>query len=192
MKVDNTVLDTSNATAGLGYIKTVVDPESKTFTVEKTSEGTSWGAVYAQFTQQTSEIENTSSGIKVIREFYTAVANSKLSTLNSPLKVGDRVKVRLTIIADRDLDFVQVVDKRAACMEPVKQLSGYRDGAYVSPRDNATNYYFDRFPKGRRVIETEYFIDRPGTYETGTCAVQCAYAPEFKGTTHSNKIVIKE
>ena len=181
--VDNTPLDNSKATAGLGYIKTIVDPESKTFTVEKTSEGTSWGAVYAQFTQQTSEIENTSSGIKVIREFLPAEANSSLH-------VGSRLRVRLTIIADRDLDFVQVVDKRAACMEPVKQLSGYRDGAYVSPRDNATNYYFDRFPKGRRVIETEYFIDRPGTYETGTCTVQCAYAPEFRGTTHSQKLVV--
>ena len=191
LKVDNTVLDNSNATAGIGYIKTVVDPVSKTFTVEKSSEGTSWGAVYAQFTQQTSEIENTSSGIKVIRELLPA-DNSQLSTVNSQLKVGDRLRVRLTIIADRDLDFVQVVDKRAACMEPVKQLSGYRDGAYVSPRDNATNYYFDQFPKGRRVIETEYYIDRPGTYETGTCTVQCAYAPEFRGTTHSNKIVIKE
>ena len=184
MKVDTTVIVASSATAGLGYIKTIVDPESKTFTVEKTSEGTSWGAVYAQFTQQTSEIENTSSGIKVIREFYTAGANSSLH-------VGDRLRVRLTIIADRDLDFVQVVDKRAACMEPVKQLSGYRDGAYVSPRDNATNYYFDRFPKGRRVIEKEYFIDRPGTYETGTCTVQCAYAPEFKGTTHSLTLKVK-
>jgi hypothetical protein len=204
MKVDTTVIVASSATAGLGYIKTIVDPESKTFTVEKTSEGTSWGAVYAQFTQQTSEIDNTSSGIKVIREFYTAGANScvpsvasdqrssaSLSTLHSSLKVGSRLRVRLTIIADRDLDFVQVVDKRAACMEPVKQLSGYRDGAYVSPRDNATNYYFDRFPKGRRVIETEYFIDRPGTYETGTCTVQCAYAPEFKGTTHSLTLKVK-
>ena len=185
--VDNAPLDTSTATAGLGYIKTVVDPESKTLTVEKTSEGTSWGAVYAQFTQQTSEIDNTSSGIKIIREFLPAAARS-----SSQLKVGSRLRVRLTIIADRDLDFVQVVDKRAACMEPVKQLSGYRDGAYVSPRDNATNYYFDRFPKGRRVIETEYFIDRPGTYETGTCTVQCVYAPEFRGTTHSQTIKVKE
>ena len=105
--------------------------------------------------------------------------------------MGDRVKVRLTIIADRDLDFVQVVDKRAACMEPVKQLSGYHDGAYITPRDNSTNYYFDLFPKGRRVIETEYYIDRPGSYETGSCTVQCAYAPEFRGTTHSNRITIK-
>ena len=188
MKVDEKVLDNSNATAGIGYMKTVVEPESKTFTVEKTSEGTSWGAVYAQFNQQTSEIENSSSGIKVIREI---IPNTQHPTPNTPFKVGDRVKVRLTIIADRDLDFVQVVDKRAACMEPVKQLSGYHDGAYITPRDNSTNYYFDLFPKGRRVIETEYYIDRPGSYETGSCTVQCAYAPEFRGTTHSNRITIK-
>ena len=188
MKVDATVLDNSAATAGIGYIKTVVAPESKTFTVEKTSEGTSWGAVYAQFNQLTKEIENSSSGIKVIRELIT---NTQHPSPNTSLHVGDRVKVRLTIISDRDLDFVQVVDKRAACMEPVNQLSGYRDGAYVSPRDNATNYYFDIFRKGRRVIETEYYIDRPGTYETGTCTVQCAYAPEFKGTTHSLTLEVK-
>jgi hypothetical protein len=188
MKVDEKVLDNSNATAGIGYMKTVVEPESKTFTVEKTSEGTSWGAVYAQFNQQTSEIENSSSGIKVIREI---IPNTQHPTPNTPFKVGDRVKVRLTIIADCDLDFVQVVDKRAACMEPVKQLSGYHDGAYITPRDNSTNYYFDLFPKGRRVIETEYYIDRPGSYETGSCTVQCAYAPEFRGTTHSNRITIK-
>ena len=182
MKVDATVLDNSTATAGLGYIKTVVAPESKTFTVEKTSEGTSWGAVYAQFNQQTREIENSSSGIKVIREILTP---------GEKFAVGDRVKVRLTIIADRDLDFVQVVDKRAACMEPVNQLSGYRNGVYITPRDNSTNYYFDIFRKGRWVVETDYYIDRPGTYETGTCTVQCAYAPEFRGTTHSQTITVK-
>ena len=105
--------------------------------------------------------------------------------------IGDWVKVRLTIISDRDLDFVQVVDKRAACMEPVNQLSGYRNGVYISPRDNSTNYYFDIFRKGRWVVETDYYIDRPGTYETGTCTVQCAYAPEFRGTTHSMTLKVK-
>jgi hypothetical protein len=192
LKVDTTPLDTSQATAGLGYIKQVVAPESKTLTIEKSSEGTSWGAVYAQFSQQTSEIENSSSGLKVIREYVAAEANSSLFTLHSSLHVGSRVKVRLTIIADRDYDFVQVIDKRAACMEPVRQLSGYHDGAYCTPRDNSTNYYFNGLSKGRHVLETEYFIDRPGTYETGTCTVQCAYAPEFRATTHSNQIKVKE
>jgi hypothetical protein len=99
--------------------------------------------------------------------------------------------VRITITADRDYDFVQLIDRRAACLEPVSQLSGYHDGSYCTPRDNATNYYFDRLSKGTHVIETEYYIDRPGTYETGALTAGCAYAPEFRGQTASETIIVK-
>lgn len=186
LKVDGQPLETPQATAALGYIKTTIPADSKTLTIEKTSNHTSWGAVYAQFTQKTSEIEQSSSGITVRREL---LKNGQPVTM--PLSVGDRITVRLTITVDRDLDFVQVQDKRAACLEPVRQLSGYYNGAYCTPRDNATNYYYHGLAKGRHVIETDYFIDRPGTYETGTCTVQCAYAPEFRGTTYSQTINVK-
>ena len=164
--------------------------ESKTLTVDKTSEGTSWGAVYAQFTQPTKNITDQSSGLKVTREILRN-EDGKWSKIDSPLAVGNRVVIRITIEADRDYDFVQVVDKRAACLEPVKQLSGYHHGSYCTPRDYSTNYYFDVLSKGKHVIETEYFIDRPGTYETGSCTVQCAYAPEFHGTTKSQTLIVK-
>ena len=185
LKLDTKPIDAPKATAGIGYVKTAKPYQGeKTFTAEKTSEGTSWGAVYAQFMQPTSDVKDQASGVSVKREIIID---------HEPLKVGDRVTVRLTIQSDRDLDFVQLQDKRAACMEPVRQLSGYdwRLGCYVSPRDNVTNYYFDRLPKGKRVIETEYFIDRAGQYETGTCTVQCAYASEYRGTTHSQTIQVK-
>ena len=120
------------------------------------------------------------------------MVNGQWSMVNGQLTVGDRVTVRITIEADRDYDFVQVVDKRAACLEPVRQLSGYHSGSYCTPRDYSTNYYFDVLSKGKHVIDTEYFIDRPGTYETGTCTVQCAYAPEFHGTTKSQTFIVKE
>jgi hypothetical protein len=94
-------------------------------------------------------------------------------------------------VAARDLDFVQIVDKRAACMEPVEQLSGYRRGVYCSPKDYTTHYYMDRLAKGKHILETEYYIDRIGVYETGTCTVQCAYAPEFRATCSSKNIVVK-
>ena len=142
-----------------------------------------------QFMQPTSDIKDQSSGISVKREII--IDNSK-QTANVQCKVGDRIKVRLTIEADRDYDFVQVVDKRAACMEPVNQLSGYHWGYYCAPKDCSTNYYFDLLSKGRHVIETEYYIDRAGTYETGTCTAGCAYSPEFRGTTHSMTIEVKE
>lgn len=193
LTVDGTPLATSQATAGLGYVKTVVTQASpKTFEAKKTATGTSWGAVYAQFEQPTRDIADQSSEVSVKREIFIAGTNSPLSSLHSPLKVGSRITVRLTIVAQRDLDFVEVTDRRAACMEPVQQLSGYHRGAYCSPKDNATCYYYDVLPKGKHVIETEYYLDRAGRYETGTCTVQCAYAPEFRGTTHSQTITITE
>jgi len=192
LKVDGNEIETSQATAGIGYVKTAMPGDDKQqFTAEKTSTGTSWGAVYMQFMQQTSDIEASQSGIKVTREFFVA-NNAQFSKLQSPLKVGDRIKVRITIEADRDYDFVQVIDKRAACMEPVNQLSGYRWGYYTTPRDCSTNYYFDRMAKGKHVIETEYYIDRVGTYETGTCTASCAYSPEFRGNAKSQTIKVND
>ncbi|MBR5687648.1 MAG: alpha-2-macroglobulin [Prevotella sp.] len=149
-------------------------------TVDKPSTGTSWGAVYAQFTQKTTEISDASTGMSVKREIIG----------KAPFKVGDRVKIRLTIEATQDFDFVQVIDKRAACLEPVSQLSGYHYGYYCSPKDQVTNYYFDRMPKGKHVIETEYYIDREGSYTTGSCTVQCAYAPEYSARAHAETIQV--
>ena len=179
--LDGQPLEMPKATAAIGYVKTAVPAESRRMEVEKTSEGTSWGAVYAQFTQPTHNVKDTGSGLTVSRE---VIAGDQLS-------VGDRVKVRITIVADRDYDFVQVIDKRAACLEPVRQLSGYHEGSYCTPRDNSTNYYFDRLSKGKHVIENEYFIDRSGTYETGVCTVSCAYSPEFRGTSKSVTLNVK-
>ena len=189
LKLDGKAIETPKATAGIGYVKTAQPYQGeKTFTAEKQSEGTSWGAVYAQFVQTTSDIKDQASGISVKRELLTAEGQPLTSA-----KVGDRVKVRLTIQSERDLDFVQLQDKRAACMEPVNQLSGYNwsGGYYLAPRDNVTNYYFDSLPKGKHVLETEYYIDRAGQYETGTCTVQCAYASEYRGTTHSQTLKVE-
>ena len=191
LAIDQKQVELPKATAGVGYVKTAIqDPKGSEFTATKTSTGTSWGAVYAQFMQKTSEVEDAQSGITVKREIF--VGNSKLSTLNSPLKVGDRIKVRITITSTRDLDFVQVLDRRAACMEPVRQLSGYYNGAYCSPKDFSTNYYYYGIAKGKHVLETEYYIDRAGVYETGTCTVQCAYSPEYRATAKSETLKIEK
>ena len=213
VKVDDQPLDLPKATAAIGYVKTQVPATSQTLTVEKTSEGTSWGAVYAQFVQATHNIVASGSGITVKREFIidhspltidhspltidhsaaqkSAENNGQCSMFNVQCKVGDRVKMRITITADRDYDFVQVVDKRAACLEPVRQLSGWHQGSYCTPKDYTTNYYFDCLSKGTHTIESDYYIDRAGLYETGTCTVECAYAPEFRGVAPSLTLEVK-
>ena len=184
LAIDNQPIELPQATAGIGYVKTAIqEPKGNTFTATKTSEGTSWGAVYAQFFQKATDIEASQSGISIKREI--------ISNHNSQFKVGDRIRVRITIESTRDLDFVQVVDHKAACMEAVNQLSGYRNGAYVSPKDAATHYFFHQLAKGKHVVETEYYIDRAGRYETGTCTAGCAYAPEYRAIAPSMTINVK-
>ena len=99
--------------------------------------------------------------------------------------------VRIVIKADRDYDYVQVTDKRAACLEPLNQLSGYHWGYYIAPKDQATNYYFYMMRKGTHIVEKEYYVDRAGRYETGTCTVQCAYSPEFGARAASLTFVVE-
>jgi hypothetical protein len=182
LAVDGSPVDTRKPTAALGYVKSARPYQGEhTLTATKTSNGSSWGAVYAQFLQASTDITDSQSGITVKRELLTA----------DSLTVGQRIRVRITIETSRDLDFVQVVDRRAACMEPVNQLSGYHNGAYCSPKDHATHYFFRGLAKGKHVIETEYYIDRAGTYQTGTCTAGCAYAPEFRATTASQTLIVK-
>ncbi|MGX8697196.1 MAG: alpha-2-macroglobulin, partial [Prevotella sp.] len=193
VKVDGKVLELPKATAAIGYVKTRVPAESRQLSIVKTSEGTSWGTVYVQFSQAAKNVAAAGSGLTIKREILSVSRAQCFDKLSHPVfAVGDRVKVRLTITADRDYDFVQVIDKRAACLEPVHQLSGYHHGGYVTPRDNTTNYYYDLLSKGTHVIETEYYVDRAGTYETGTCVVECAYAPEFRGITPSTMITVEK
>ncbi len=182
LKLNGQTLVMPKATAGMGYVKTAKTGEKmKTLSIEKQTDGTSWGAVYAQFVQPTADVADAAEGMSVVRE---VLKNGKRIAIDGEtLAVGDRITVRIVINADRDYDFVQLADHRAACLEPLGQLSGYRGECYCEPKDNATNYYFDRLSKGKHVVETDYYVDRAGTYQTGTCIVQCAYSPEFGART---------
>ena len=191
LRINGRQIETSAETDALGYVKaTQTGDKLKTLSVEKSTSGTSWGAVYAQFVQPTADVADAAEGMSVVRE---VMKNGKrLASEGEMLAVGDRITVRLTIKAERDYDFVQLSDRRAACLESVAQLSGYRNGYYCEPKDNVTNYFFDRMPKGKHVVETEYYVDRAGTYQTGTCSVQCTYSPAFCGRTKAIELNTKQ
>ena len=190
IKVNGQKLAMPKATAALGYVKSAKTGDNmRSLTIEKTSTSTSWGAAYAQFMQPTADVADATMGMKVQRDVLKDGA--KLDNGNVQLNVGDRITVRLTVIADRDYDFVQLSDHRAACLEPAQQLSGYGYGYYCQPKDNATNYFFARLSKGKHVVETTYYVDRCGIYQTGTCTVQCAYSPEFMARTKAVTFNVK-
>lgn len=191
LKLDGKQLPMPQDSTMLGYIKTEKVGKASTLSINKKSDYTSWGAVYAEFKQPLSEIASSESGIKVRRVVVTAESQGREK---SQAKVGEKVKVTLMITADRDYDFVEIEDKRAACLEPVNQQSGYQwgMGCYVSPRDNTTNFYFDRLSKGKHVVEMEYYVDRNGEYQAGSCSARCAYSPEFCGRDIAYKLSVHQ
>lgn len=189
LKLDGKLLPMPQDSTTLGYVKTERPGKASKLSIDKKSDYTSWGAVYAEFKQPISEIGSMESGIKVRRVIVPAESQGKGK---AQAKVGEKVKVTLLITADRDYDFVQITDKRAACLEPVNQKSGYQwgIGCYVSPRDHATNFYFDRLSKGKHIVEMEYYVDRKGDYQSGTCTAECTYSPEFGGRTEAYELKV--
>ena len=189
LKLDGKLLPMPQDSTTLGYVKTERPGKASKLSIDKKSDYTSWGAVYAEFKQPISEIGSMESGIKVRRVIVPAESEGKGK---AQAKVGEKVKVTLLITADRDYDFVQITDKRAACLEPVNQKSGYQwgIGCYVSPRDHATNFYFDRLSKGMHIVEMEYYVDRKGDYQSGTCTAECTYSPEFGGRTEAYELKV--
>ena len=191
LKLDGKLLPMPQDSTTLGYVKTAKAGKASTLSINKKSDYTSWGAVYAEFKQPVSEIASAESGIKVRRVIVPAESQGRGK---AQAKVGEKVKVTLIITADRDYDFVKIVDKRAACLEPVNQLSGYQWGmeCYVSPKDNTTNFYFNRLSKGKHFVEMEYYVDRKGDYQSGSCTAECTYSPEFGGRTEAYKMTVND
>ena len=189
LKLDGKQLPMPQDSTTLGYIKTEKVGKASILSINKKSDYTSWGAVYAEFKQPLSEIASAESGIKVRRVIVPAESQGKAQA-----KVGEKVKVTLIVTADRDYDFVEIEDKRAACLEPVNQKSGYQwgMGCYVSSKDNTTNFYFDRLSKGKHVVEMEYYVDRNGEYQAGSCSARCAYSPEFCGRDAAYKLSVHQ
>jgi alpha-2-macroglobulin family N-region len=176
IKINNNRVEAAKASAGLGYVKVsqlVNNPP--VVTIEKNDNTTSWGAVYAQFEQKITNVSAATSGLSIRRDVFF---NGKEAN-NVSFKKGDKITIKITINADKDYNFVEVSDKRAACLEPTLQLSGYQQGAYCSMKDNVTHYFFDRLSKGTHELTATYYIDKEGAFQSGTCVVQCLYAPEF-------------
>lgn len=159
--------EAATAKTDKGYYKKSVDATRKTVEFNKTTDGISWGAVYAECKQNVEDVESGGEGLTVKREVKGKIA------------AGEKVRVVITINSERDLDFVEVIDKRAACLEPVNQRSSWNWSYYESPLDKETVYYFNKLSKGKHVIETEYYVDRDGKYTPGTVTAKCAYAPEY-------------
>ena len=183
------------ADEAIGYIKKTMSGDVmniKKIRVDKEGAGMGWGAVYAQYLESMDQISGQGNGLSVSRQLYKG---DEALNESAPLKVGDKITVRLTVKADRDMDFVQIKDDRAACMEPLQAVSGFRWsnglGYYQATKDASTQFFIDQMRKGTYVIEYQVYVNRTGEYQAGIATVQSAYAPEFGGHTGGYRVMVE-
>jgi hypothetical protein len=192
--------------AGTGYFKEVIEGENITpemgdiaVTVgsSQTTTSATWGAVYWQYFEDLDKITTSSTPLKLVKKLFVEKNGDRgpeLTPVNDGdvLKVGDKIKVRIELRVDRDMEYVHMKDMRAAAMETVNVLSDYKWqgglGYYESTKDASTNFFFGSLRKGTYVFEYPLFVTHEGNFSNGITTIQCMYAPEF--TSHSEGIRI--
>lgn len=201
---DKTIRSTGNKTeAGTGYFKTTIDgtavkPEMGNVTVKvdnKNSSSSSWGSVYWQYFERLENITPAATPLQLSKKLFIEKNSDRGPVLqpakeNDVLKVGDKIKVRIELHADRDMEYVHMKDMRASCMEPVNVMSSYKwqDGLgyYESTKDASTNFFINYLRKGVYVFEYPLFVTHEGNFSNGITTIQCMYAPEF--SSHSEGV----
>jgi hypothetical protein len=196
------------AEAGTGYIKKRIEaknitPQFGNITVTVNSSqnpplgggGASWGSVYWQYFEDLDKISFAETPVKLNKKLFIEQNTDKGPVLEAvsdgaELKIGDKVKVRIELKVDRDMEYVHMKDMRAACLEPVNVISEYKWqgglGYYESTKDASTNFFFGWLPRGSYVFEYPLFVTHAGNFSNGITSIQCMYAPEF--TSHSEGI----
>ncbi len=166
-------------------LDSIISLNDSTITLRKETPGIAWGAVYYQYTDDMDKIPSSESGITLKRSYFP----------EGNWKVGDRVKVHIEISCDRTMEYLELIDGRPSCVEPVSTRSGWNWNQglryYVEVKNTATHCYINRLEKGKYVVEYDVFVTNPGTFLAGPVTLQCMYAPEFRATAPAERFVIR-
>ncbi len=180
----------------LGYFRTTLDATTTgSVVIDRTSKGPAWGAIYSQFKAPMTQIkEKAIDEVSISKEYYVYAQDGTLHQATS-FNVGDKVKVRVIIKLNKDMDYVTMTDERAACFEPVDQLSGYRSEDrtwfYLETKDNQTNAFFNRLDKGTHIIGYDVWVTNPGEFTSGIATIQCQYAPQLSAHSAGKMITVQ-
>ena len=200
-----TATEAARAEAGTGYLQRVWKSETMIpalADINVRTDGThpTFGAAYWQYLEVPDKVEATGSGLTVRRTLYhqPAVGDGKTAapvTAYNPVRQGERITVKIVITSDRDLEYVQVKDPRAAAFEPVNihEREGNQGGVWwvESPRDAANCFFFSRFPQGTIVLEYDVFATQCGDFSAGATTVECMYAPEYRAQGDGARVTVR-
>ena len=179
----------------LGYFRTTLDATTTgDVVIDRTGSGPAWGAIYSQFKSPMTQVqEKAIDEVSISKEYYVYAQDGSLHQASS-FKVGDKVKVRVVIKTNKDMDYVTITDERAACFEPVDKLSGYRSEDatwfYLETKDTQTNTFFNSLSKGTHIIGYDVWVTNPGQFTSGIATIQSQYAPQLSAHSAGKTIMV--
>ncbi|HET8736561.1 MAG TPA: alpha-2-macroglobulin, partial [Pricia sp.] len=202
-KIEPSKQDAVKIEAGTGYYKIAweareIEPEMAEVQLTKKGNGIAWGALYWQYFEDLDKITSAETPLQLKKKLFlkkNTATGEEISeiTPKNMLKVGDLVRVRIELRADRDMEFLHMKDMRAAGFEPINVLSKYKwqDGLgyYESTKDASTDFFFDYLPKGVYVFEYDLRVNNAGEFSNGITTIQSMYAPEFR--SHSEGVRVQ-
>ena len=206
IQLGSTTIRTDQKEAGSGYVKQTVEgskvtPQMALTKIElKGTSGFGWGALYWQYFQNLNQVQQSGNALTVSKKLFVEqllpTGKAMIPIEKTTLKLGDKVITRLVVTVDRDMEYVALKDLRAACFEPVKQLSGcvWKEGVsyYQTTKDASTQFFFASLPKGTYVFEYEVWVNNAGKFTSGITTLQCQYAPEFSAHSGGERLVVSE
>ncbi len=195
----------NRAIKGLGYFKVSYDKDEfdksmATINIKNPNKNIAWGGIYWQYFEDMDKVKSFKATPLTIKKTLFKIEESKqgeeLLALNQQmLKVGDRVKVRIEIRVDRDMEYIMLKDNRASTFEPVDVISQYRYqdglGYYQSTKDNATYFFIDYLPKGVYIFEYPLVVTHKGEFSNGITTIESMYAPQFKSHSEGIKVFVE-
>lgn len=135
-----------------------------TVTLDKIQDSPTWGALYLQYFEQLKQVrKKKNTTLQIDKKLFiekTTAKGKELLPIDKELHLGDKIIVRLTVTLDRDMEYLHIKDLRAACFEPVEQISGnqwkYGTCYYEEIKDGITNFLSITWPKAAILLNMPY------------------------------------
>ncbi len=163
-----------------------------TVSIQNNNSRTVYGSVVHQYFAPVEEVEAATNAIAVQKQYFVEREGKWVES--NDVRLGERMKVRLTVINDSPLEYVHLKDARPSGIEPVYQPSGYNwwQGYYFTMKDASTNYFFDYLPKGKREFEYEVKANNVGIFNSGITIIEGMYDPAVRARSNNVSVKIVE
>ena len=167
--------------------------ENKHVRIQNNNNRTVYGNIVHQYFTTLDLVKADTNAIMIEKEYYVQRNGTWLKS--DTVRLGEKVKVKLTIINDKNIQYVHIKDSRPAGFEPIYQQSGYRwwhGGYYFTAKDASTNYFFDNLIKGKKELEYEVKANNAGVFNAGITTVECMYNPAVHARSNTRQVTITD